>query len=89
MIKNTIIALVAAASLAGVAAPAFASTEASITDNTPAFDADFVLVRLHDQGVKATNVEEWGDLVRAYVTQDDGTQVMKFFTTDTLTPVSL
>jgi hypothetical protein len=86
MIKNTIIALVAAASLAGVAAPAYAA-QSIVTDSS--FDNNTIIARLHDQGVKATDVEEWGDLVRAYVVLEDGTQTMQFFSNDTLTPVSL
>jgi hypothetical protein len=92
MIKNTIVALVAAASLGGLAVPAMAAT--SISTSAPssesnAFDADFQLVRLHDKGINATSVETWGPLVRAFVTLEDGTQAMQFFTPDTLTPVSL
>jgi hypothetical protein len=52
------------------------------------FTADSILVRLQQQGVNATGVEEWGDLVRAYVTLDDGRQVMQFFTAGSLQPVS-
>lgn len=78
MIKNTVIALVAAATLAGAAAPAFAE----------GFDSDLAVARLQDQGVNASDAEEWGDLVRAYVTNADGQTVMQFFTADTLTPVA-
>lgn len=90
MIKNTVIALVAAASLAGIAAPAFADTGVpqSIVAES-AFDNATVIARLKDKGVTASAVEEWGDMVRAYVTLEDGAKTMRFFTNDTLTPVSL
>jgi hypothetical protein len=51
--------------------------------------AQNILSRLHDQGVNATSVEEWGGLVRAFVTQDDGRQVMQFYTPGTLQQVAL
>lgn len=86
MSKNTIIALVTAASLAGIGAPAFAA-QSLVNDSS--FDNSTIIARLHDQGVKASAVEEWGDLVRAYVTLEDGTTTMQFFSNDTLTPVSL
>jgi hypothetical protein len=86
MANKTIIALVTAASLAGIAAPAFAA-QSLVTDSS--FDNATIIARLHDQGVKASSVEEWGDLVRAYVTLEDGTTTMQFFSNDTLTPVSL
>jgi len=90
MIKNTLIALVAAASMVGVAAPAMADT--AFGDGTPEmreFIADSILVRLQQQGVAATDVEEWGDLVRAFVTNPDGTQSMQLFTPGLLQPVTL
>jgi hypothetical protein len=89
MIKTTVIALVAAVSLAGFAAPAFADT--AFGDGSPEmreFAANSILSRLQQQGVNASSVEEWGDLVRAYVTLDDGSQVMQFFTAGSLQPVS-
>ena len=71
MIKKTIIALVAAASLAGVAAPAMADAFGDGSSEMREFTADSILIRLQNQGVNATSVEEWGDLVRAFVTLDD------------------
>lgn len=92
MIKNTVIALVAAVSLAGIAAPAFADTNAAFGDVSPefrSFVADSIVSQLNQKGVNATSVEEWGNLVRAYVTLEDGTQVMQFFTPGSLKPVVL
>ena len=86
IVKNTIIALVTAATLVGAASPAFAAQ--SLTSDS-SFDNNTIISRLNDQGVKASAVEEWGDLVRAYVTLEDGTKTMQFFSNDTLTPVSL
>jgi hypothetical protein len=101
MIKSTIIALVAVAALGGAAAPAFAEAVVAQNDlgnsgpfgSGPSEDrdwvADSVLSRLQQQGVQATSVEEWGGLVRAFVTLPNGNQAMQLFTPDTLTPVAL
>jgi hypothetical protein len=101
MIKNTIIALVAAASFAGAAAPAFASMEivSEPTEINTAFGsgstemrefiANSVLTQLQQSGVKATAVEDWSGLIRAYVTLDDGSQVMKFYRPGSLAEVTL
>ena len=99
MIKNTVIALVAAASLAGIAAPAFAesNTAFGVDDfNGELSDqsgyetaAQNILSRLQDKGINATAVENWGGLVRAYVTLEDGRQVMQLFAPDTLNQVTL
>lgn len=97
MIKSSIIALVAVASMASVAAPAFAFTDTGSTAGVfgegsaehREWMADTILSRLQQQGVPATAVEEWGGLVRAYVTQPDGTQAMQFFAPDTLAPATL
>ena len=90
MIKNTIIALLAATTMVGIAAPAMADT--AFGDGTPEmreFVADGILTRLQQQGVNATSVEEWDELVRAFVTLPDGTQTMQFFTAGSLQPVDL
>jgi hypothetical protein len=102
MIKNTVIALVAAVSLAGVAAPAFAASapeEFSATESETAFGtgsvemrefiADSVLNQLQQKGINATAVEDWSGLIRAYVTLEDGTQTMQFFTPGSLEQVQL
>ena len=93
MIKTTIVALIAAASLVGVAAPAYADTTAGVfgygDNDAQDWVADSVLTRLQQQGVNATSVDAWGGLVRAYVTQEDGKQVMQFYTPDSLTQVTL
>tara|TARA_R110002020_G_scaffold32777_4_gene100413 strand:+ start:600 stop:869 length:270 start_codon:yes stop_codon:yes gene_type:complete len=89
MIKNTLLALVAVASL-GAVAPAFANDSASgdsydaLDDNGPA-----IVNRLQAQGIDATAVEDWGNQVRAYVTLEDGTQVMQYFDLNTLQPVNI
>jgi hypothetical protein len=91
MIKTTLIAAVAALSLASVAAPAFADTgsvnghDVTIHDYSP----DNLISRLHDKGINASRVEQWGPLVRAFVPREDGTQAMQLFTPDYLQPVTL
>ena len=88
MIKNTLIALVATAALAGVAAPAFAASSLSGNDNQN-YDFDRALTELQSRGINATSVEGWtDDVVRAYIVGPDGHQTMAFFSSDTLTPVA-
>ncbi|KKC37846.1 hypothetical protein WH87_09180 [Devosia epidermidihirudinis] len=88
MIKTTVIALLTAASLAGVAAPAYASAFGDVSPEFRSFVADSIVADLNQKGVHATSVEEWGDLIRAYVTNDNGTQTMEFFTPGSLQPVT-
>ena len=92
MIKNTVIALIAAASFAGAAAPAFA--DVTIFGDNPSsemrdFTADSIVTELKAKGINATSVEDWSGLVRAYVTLEDGSQVMQLFTPGSLEQVSL
>ena len=95
MIKSSIIALVAVATLGSIAAPAFADASLSTGNDDSShadgnyLDTDAVLARLHEQGVNATSVEHWGNLVRAFVIQPDGSQVSQLFTPDSLKPVTL
>lgn len=91
MVKNTIIALVAAASIAGIAVPAFAS-ETAFGGGSPEmrdFIADSVLTQLQQKGINATAVEDWSGLVRAFVTLEDGSQTMQFFKPGSLEQVVL
>jgi len=100
MVKNTVIALIAAASLAGVALPAFAAPAPAETNDIDTafgggsvemrdFIANSVLSQLQQKGVNATAVEDWSGLIRAYVTLDDGSQVMQFFEPGSLKQVQL
>ncbi|HTM76005.1 MAG TPA: hypothetical protein VL133_00030 [Devosia sp.] len=100
MIKSSIIALAAVAAIGSMAAPAFAISSAANSSGGAGvfgdgsaeyreFMADTILTRLQQSGVPATSVEEWGSLVRAFVTQPDGTEAMQFFAPDTLKPVAL
>lgn len=92
MIKNTVIALIAAASISAVAVPAFADTNSvfgSGDNDQQEWFAGSIVNRLNEQGVNATSVEQWGGLIRAYVTLEDGSQVMQFYTPGTLQQVSL
>src|SRR5690606_16497604 len=99
MIKNTVIAIVAAATLAGVAAPAFAEPNSAIglddfngeESDQSSYDtaAQNILSRLRDKGVNANAVENWGGLVRAFGTLEAGRQIMQFFSPGTLEQVAL
>jgi hypothetical protein len=86
MIKNTMLALVATAAFAGVAAPAFADTTAfgDVTPEMREFVQDNVVAQLNQKGINATEVEDWSGLIRAYVTLEDGTQTMQFYTPGSL-----
>jgi hypothetical protein len=90
MIKNTVIALVATAALAGAASPAFADVFGdSSTTEMREFTANSILAELQQKGINATSVEDWSGLVRAYVTLEDGTQTMQLFTPGSLEQVTL
>ena len=92
MLKTTVIALVAAVAFAGVADPAFAETNAFGDDSSPEmrrFTADAYEAELRQRGIDADDLEDWSGLVRAYVTLEDGTQVMQFFKPGSLEQVSL
>jgi hypothetical protein len=88
--RNKLFALAAAVTVAGLAAPAFAASVS--TDNDEGdngwtqFTRNAVIAGLQQRGVNATDVERWGQYVRAYVTQPDGTQQQLFFHPTTLTP---
>lgn len=87
---NTRIALVLMAALGATAAlPSIATaTFAAERHDRLEWDADSVLLRLQQQGVDATSVEEWNGLVRAFV-EVDGRQTMQYFDPDTLAPVNI
>ena len=88
MIKNTVLALVATAALAGVASPAFAATSLTGNDDQ-SYDFDWALTELQGRGVNATVVESWnGDVVRAFIINADGSETSAFFTSDTLAPIA-
>ncbi len=94
MIKNTLLALTAAALVAGAAAPSFAATSLDDNNNDKSYLTDevandYTLARLHEKGIKATSVEDWNGLVRAFVVKEDGTQAMQLFDADTLAPVGI
>lgn len=92
MVKNTVIALVAAVSMIGATAPAFAEYsvfgDASSTEMRD-FTADSIVAELQQKGINATSVEDWSGLIRAYVTLDDGTQTMQLFKPGSLEQVQL
>jgi hypothetical protein len=94
MIKNIVLAVVAVASVSAVALPAYAGTGiVSVFGTGDNDDQDWVastiVDRLQEQGVNATSVENWGGLIRAYVVQEDGTEVMQFFAPGSLEQITL
>ena len=42
---------------------------------------------LRDQGIRVSNVEQWGDYIRAWVPNDNGGETQQFFDIDSLQPV--
>jgi len=90
MIKNSVIALVTASALAGIAIPVMAAPQ-PITSETKSesFNADYVQYELRSKGVNATSVELWGSYVRAFVTGEDGRVSMQFFHEGTLAPANI
>lgn len=91
MIKNSVVALVSAAALAGVAIPVMAAPAPApaAEETTNDFNADYVEYQLAAQGVNVQRVEQWGSYVRAFVTGADGRVTMQFFHADTLTPANI
>jgi len=92
MIKTTLLALIAAATVAGAAIPAYADTNSLFgngSDEMREMLADSVVLDLRAKGINATEVEEWGGLIRAFVTGENGAQSMQLFTPGTLTQVNL
>ena len=91
MIKNTVIALIAAASFAGAAAPAFADNNAfgDVSPDMREFLQDSVETQLQQKGINVDGVEDYNGLIRAYVTLEDGTQSMQLFTPGSLEHVTL
>ncbi|MFK4811558.1 hypothetical protein N8A98_08850 [Devosia neptuniae] len=95
MIKNTMLALVAAAGLVGVALPTYASdsltSSFSSHDNGgySTWDAQVDVAKLREKGINAVSAEDWNGYVRAFVSDESGKQTMKYFDRDTLAPVNL
>jgi hypothetical protein len=89
MIKTSLIALVAVASVSVAALPAFASEDGVFGIGEQDFGKDRVIAELRQDGVNATSVEEWNGYVRAYVTLDDGRQVMQYFEPGSLAPAAI
>lgn len=88
MIKTSLIALatVAAVSLAALPASADSSVFGSGDQDLAKFG---VITELRSEGINVSSVEEWNGYVRAYVTLDDGRQVMRFFEPGSLEPASV
>jgi hypothetical protein len=87
MIKTSLIALVAVASVSLAALPAFA--ESSVFGSDQDFGKDGVIAELKADGVNVTSVEEWNGYIRAFVTLEDGSQAQRFFVPGTLEPAAI
>ena len=92
MIKTTLAVLIAATALSA-AAPAYAGSSYSVfgdgSDQMREMIADSKLKDLRDKGVNATSIEQWGNLILAFVVDDNGHQTIQLFTPGTLTQVNL
>lgn len=89
MFKKSLIAL---AVLAAAAAPAFANTDSVFGNPNPTSDQlslakTEIVQQLHQRGIDATDVEDWGNYVRADVKQADGTTQVRLFVPGSLQPV--
>lgn len=91
MIKNSVIALVTAALVAGSVAPAFAEARPvpQPSETSDELNEDYIIADLRDQGITATSVERWGSsyLVASIVTAE-GKQAMVYLDPDTLKVVT-
>ena len=87
MIKNTVIAAVTAAIVAGIAAPAMAASPDTFTESD--FDSDYALTLLAEKGIDASSVEQWGSsYLVAWVDGAEGGQTMIYLDPDTLEVVT-
>ncbi len=87
MNKTIAIALAATAVLA-TAAPTMAAPR-DLGNGTTDFGAFSAISILKEKGYDATRVENYGDdRVLAFVVDDQGNQVLRFFDNDTLAPVT-
>ena len=77
--KKTIAIALTAITLLGTAAPALAGPFGDGDADSRDFVASGILSTLQQRGINATGVEEWGDYVRAFVRQSDGSIKMAFF----------
>jgi hypothetical protein len=89
--RNKLFALAAAVTVAGLAAPAFAASAVTNNDSDSdsgwtQFTQNAVLASLQQRGVNATDVEQWGSYLRAYVTLPDGSVQQQFFNPITFAP---
>ena len=80
---------VAATLVVALSLPAAAFVASPANSDPKVFGRDKfdVQTSLVDRGVNATNVERWGQAIRAVVTNRDGTQSVQFFDKDSLQPV--
>ena len=88
MIKTSLIALAAVASVSLAALPAYADSEVFGSGDQDLAKASIVQ-QLKADGIDVNGVEEWGGYVRAYVTLDDGRQVQRFFEPGSLAPAAI
>ncbi|HEV7718105.1 MAG TPA: hypothetical protein VGO70_03910 [Arsenicitalea sp.] len=86
MFKKSLVAVATIAVLATSALPVFAA-ESVFNNGSPSRAG--VVQELNQKGIKATSVEQWGNYIRAYVTQPDGSQTQEFFTPGSLQQVNL
>ena len=66
--------------------PVFANEDDN-SDDVHGRSAFAVQSALRDRGVDTSGVEEWGNLIRAYVSNGNGGTTMQLFDADTLQPV--
>jgi len=90
MNKLALSSLAALVAVVGLSAPALASSLTS-SDTSPSddnFNEEIVLQQLKARGIDASGLSDWNGVIRATVTQADGSSTFQYFEIDTLRPVS-
>ena len=78
MIKTSLAVLLTAATLFA-AAPVLAGAFGEGSQELREAHAEEILQQLRDTGLNVVSVEEWGELVRAFVIEADGTHSSQLF----------
>jgi hypothetical protein len=88
MNKLAISSLAALVAVAGLAAPALASSLTSDGSTNDNFNEEIVLQQLKRQGIEATELQDWNGVIRATITLGDGSSTFQYFEIGSLRPVS-
>ena len=87
MIKTSIATLATLIAVAGLAAPALASSVLSDNSDPKNFNEDIVLRQLEDRGLNVIGLYDWRDNIRADVQLADGSSQFLYFEAGSLKPI--